>query len=94
MSSRNGYLDAADRKAAPVLHKVLCQIAAQAANGQSVAAHLEADEWIRIRYFFSVLAGPAATALVANGMTRRAREMLTRAARGPAWDATQRPKDR
>lgn len=31
----------------------------------------------------------AATALAAGGMTERARNMLRRAARGPAWDATQ-----
>lgn len=44
MSSRNSYLDAGDRAAAPVLHRVLSRIASEAARGASVASLLESGQ--------------------------------------------------
>jgi pantoate--beta-alanine ligase len=43
MSSRNQYLTAAQRQRAPLLYRVLCEVAARLRNGESCFTELESD---------------------------------------------------
>ena len=45
LSSRNGYLSAAERKTAPILHQVLAEAAASLANGEGCDAATSAGRF-------------------------------------------------